>query len=87
MLRRLWHHRDVEILESKITAYLFSTNNTRLQQDRDAIQYEWNRIQKDVNETIAEMDREVDRQRRPVAKQTSQQSHHTCARSQSHLLI
>jgi hypothetical protein len=80
MLRRLWHHRDMEILESKITAYLFSTKNIWLQQDRDAIQYEWNRIQKDVNETIAEMDREVN------LRQTSQQSHHTCARNQSHPL-
>lgn len=79
MLRRLWHHRDVEILQNKITAYLFSTNNVWLQQDRDAIQYEWNRIQKDMNETIAEMDREV-------LRKTSQQSPHMCARNQEHPL-
>jgi hypothetical protein len=79
MLRRLWFHRDMEILQNKITAYLFSTNNRWLSQDRDTIQYEWHKIQKEVNETIAEMDREV-------LRRTSQQTHHTCARSQSHPL-
>lgn len=69
----------MEILQNKITAYLFSTNNRWLSQDRDEIQYEWHKIQKEVNETIAEMDREV-------LRQTSQQSHRTCARSQSHPL-
>jgi hypothetical protein len=80
MLRRLWFHRDMEILQGKITAYLFSANNTWLSQDRAAIQYEWNQIQKEVNEMIAEMDREVH------LRQTSQQSCRTCARSQSHPL-
>ena len=79
MLRRLWFHRDMEILQNKITAYLFSTNNRWLSQDRDEIQYEWHKIQKEVNETIAEMDREV-------LRQTSQQSYRMCARSQSHPL-
>ena len=79
MLRRLWFHRDMEILQNKITAYLFSTNNRWLSQDRDEIQYEWHKIQKEVNETIAEMDREV-------LRRTSQQSCRMCARSQSHPL-
>lgn len=74
MLRRLWHHREMEILQNEITAYLFSTNKRWPQQDRDAIQYQWNKIQKDVNETLAEMDREV--------MKMTQKSPHTCAKNQ-----
>jgi len=79
MLRRLWFHRDMEQLQNRITAYLFSTSKYWPQQERSEIQYEWNKIQKEVNETLSEMDREV-------FSQMSQQIHRTCASNLKHPL-
>jgi len=61
-MRQLWIHREVEILQGYMTKYLYSS--TFCNRDRVHIQWEWNRIKKDMDEVLKEMDDEaVERQR------------------------
>jgi len=56
-MRTFWIHRDVEILQGFMTRYLYSSRFCN--KDRVDIQWQWNKIQKDMNEILKEMDIEV----------------------------
>ena len=56
-MRQLWIHRDVEILQGRLTTYLYSSRFCN--RDRVHITWEWNKIKKDMDEVLKEMDTEV----------------------------
>jgi hypothetical protein len=56
-MRQLWIHRDVEILQGRLTQYLYSSRFCN--KDRVHIQWEWNKIKQDMEEVLKEMDTEV----------------------------
>lgn len=71
-MRQLWHHRNMEMLQNKMTQYLsglkrFSPRNQEeIQQsirmsdcDRCEIQYAWEKFKKEFDESLAEMDQEA----------------------------
>jgi hypothetical protein len=59
MRRHLWIHRDLEILQNLITRYAFG--HTWLTKDRVHIQWQWNNIQKDMEEALKDADELVKR--------------------------
>jgi hypothetical protein len=56
-MRQLWIHRDVEILQGRLTRYLYSSRFCN--KDRVDIEWQWNKIKKDMDEVLKEMDTEV----------------------------
>lgn len=56
-MRQLWIHRDVEILQGYMSKYLYS--HRFCNKDRVHITWEWNKIKKDMDEALKEMDIEV----------------------------
>jgi hypothetical protein len=56
-MRQLWIHRNVEILQNRLTCYLYSSRQCPI--DRHEITQEWNKIKKDMDEILVEMDIEV----------------------------
>jgi len=56
-MRQLWIHRDVEILQSRIGMYLHSSRFCN--RDRVHITWEWNKIKKEMDEVLKEVDTQV----------------------------
>jgi len=56
-MRQLWIHRDVEILQTLMTRYAYGQRFCN--KDRVHITWEWNKIQKDMEVLLKEMDTEV----------------------------
>ena len=56
-MRQLWIHRDVEILQTLMTRYAYGQRFCG--KDRVHITWEWNKIQKDMEVLLKEMDTEV----------------------------
>jgi len=56
-MRQLWIHRSVEILQNRMTCYLYSSRHSPI--DRFEITKEWNAIKKDMEDVLTEMDLEV----------------------------
>jgi hypothetical protein len=56
-MRQLWIHRNVEILQNRLTCYLYSSRHCPI--DRHKITQEWNAIKKEMEEVLVEMDVEA----------------------------
>jgi hypothetical protein len=56
-MRQLWIHRDVEILQNRIGMYLYSSRFCN--RDRVHITWEWNKIKKEMDEVLKEVDIQV----------------------------
>jgi hypothetical protein len=65
-MRQLWIHRDVEILQNRLTMFLHSSRFCN--RDRVHITWEWNKIQKEMNEVLKEMDDEVEQRLQAAVK-------------------
>ena len=60
----LWHHRNVEILQNKMTTWLYSPRqygplvDLQKRLERQALSREWELIKREIDETFKELDEE-----------------------------
>jgi hypothetical protein len=64
-MRTLWVHRSVEMLQNRMTIYLHSVRRGACPVARHEISQEWNKIKKEMDEILTEMDREAKTISRP----------------------
>lgn len=62
-LTHLWHHRNLEILQNKMTTYLFSARmygpyaDLHRRLERQSLRDQWNMIKNQVDASFAELDK------------------------------